>query len=63
MTEQAEKYKAVQDELLDVNEYKLQPIKGYPRLNWRGKRPFSSTQYYPAQLKEIHGEEVEGWFM
>ncbi|CAJ0820410.1 site-specific DNA-methyltransferase [Ralstonia holmesii] len=30
-------------------------------LNWRGKRPFASTQYYPAQLKEIHGEEVDGW--
>jgi len=30
-------------------------------LNWRGKRPFTSTQHYPAQLKEIHGEEVGGW--
>ena len=30
-------------------------------LNWRGKRPFTSTQYYPAQLKEVHGEEVDGW--
>ena len=35
--------------------------KGYPMLNWRGKRPFTSTQYYPAQLKEVHGEEVDGW--
>src|SRR5690606_5325419 len=34
---------------------------GYPMLNWRGKRPFTSTQYYPAQLKEVHGEEVDGW--
>lgn len=45
----------------NVNEYKFEPIKGFPMLNWRGKRPFNSTQYYPAQLKEIHGEEVAGW--
>ncbi len=45
----------------NVNEYKFEPIKGYPMLNWRGKRPFTSTQYYPAQLKEVHGEEVNGW--
>ena len=44
-----------------VGGHKLTPIKGYPILNWRGKRPFTSTQYYPAQLKEIHGEEVDGW--
>ena len=30
-------------------------------LNWKGKRPFQSTQYYPAQLKETYGEAVEGW--
>lgn len=44
-----------------VGEYKFEPIKGYPMLNWRGKRPFTSTQYYPAQLKEVYGKEVEGW--
>lgn len=44
-----------------VENYKFEPIKGYPMLNWRGKRPFTSTQYYPAQLKEVHGEEVDGW--
>lgn len=44
-----------------VEEYQFEPIKGYPMLNWRGKRPFTSTQYYPAQLKETHGPEVEGW--
>lgn len=44
-----------------VEKYEFEPIKGYPMLNWRGKRPFTSTQYYPAQLKEVHGEEVEGW--
>ncbi len=45
----------------NVEKYAFEPIKGYPMLNWRGKRPFSSTQYYPAQLKEVHGEEVDGW--
>lgn len=44
-----------------VEEYKFEPIKGYPMLNWRGKRPFTSTQFYPAQLKEAHGPEVDGW--
>jgi site-specific DNA-methyltransferase (adenine-specific)/adenine-specific DNA-methyltransferase len=44
-----------------VEGYKFEPIKGYPMLHWRGKRPFSSTHFYPAQLKEVHGEEVNGW--
>ena len=30
-------------------------------LSWKGKRPFRSTQFYPAQLKEVHGPEVDGW--
>lgn len=45
----------------DVEKYEFEQIKGYPMLNWRGKRVFSSTQYYPAQLKEVHGDEVNGW--
>lgn len=45
----------------NVEKYEFQPIKGYPMLNWRGKRPFTSTHYYPAQLKEVHGEDVDGW--
>lgn len=44
-----------------VEKYAFAPVKGYPMLSWRGKRPFTSTQYFPAQLKEVHGEEVEGW--
>jgi adenine-specific DNA-methyltransferase len=50
-------------EIKSIEEYKFEtePIKGYPELRWRGKRPFTSTQYYPAQLKENHGEEVNGW--
>src|SRR5690606_33400726 len=45
----------------NVEKYEFEPIKGYPMLNWRGKRPFTSTQYYPGQLKEVYGEEVDGW--
>jgi adenine-specific DNA-methyltransferase len=47
--------------ITNVEKYEFEPIKGYPMLNWRGKRPFTSTQYYPAQLKEVHGEELDGW--
>ncbi|MCV2864844.1 site-specific DNA-methyltransferase [Albidovulum sediminicola] len=47
--------------LESVEKFQFAPIKGYPMLNWRGKRPFTSTQFYPAQLKEVHGEEVSGW--
>ena len=49
------------DGTTNVEKYEFEPIKGYPMLNWLGKRPFTSTQYYPAQLKEVHGEEVDGW--
>ncbi len=38
-----------------------EPISGYPELRWAGKRPFRSTFYYPAQLKETHGPDVDGW--
>ena len=41
--------------------YQFDPIQGYPMLDWKGKRQFRSTQYYPAQLKEVYGEEVDGW--
>ena len=44
-----------------VEKYKFEPIKGYPMLHWHGKRPFTATQYYPAQKKEVYGEEVNGW--
>ena len=36
-------------------------IKGFPELRWTGKRPYKSTQYFPAQLKERYGEEKDGW--
>jgi len=46
---------------IDNYEFNVEPIKGYPELRWRGKRPFRSTQYYPAQLKETHGQPTDGW--
>ena len=37
-------------------------IKGYPELRWTGKRPYTSTQFFPAQLKERYGEaDDSGW--
>ena len=44
-----------------VSDYKFEPIRGQPMLYWAGKRPFTSTQYFPAQEKERHGEEVNDW--
>lgn len=44
-----------------VEGYQFEPIKGYPMLHWKGKRPFTSTQFYPAQQKESHGADVNGW--
>lgn len=52
----------VEQKIASVEEYKFEPIKGYPMLHWKGKRPFTTTQFYPAQLKETHGKEVDGWF-
>lgn len=43
-------------------ELNLEPIRGYPELKWAGKRPFRAAHYYPAQLKERHGEPGDdGW--
>lgn len=36
-------------------------IKGFPELRWTGKRPYRSTQYYPAQLRETYGQGQNGW--
>lgn len=45
-----------------VEDFKLgEPYKGPLELRWTGKRPFTSTQFYPAQLKETFGEETDGW--
>lgn len=48
-------------ENINVNQYQFEPIKGYPMLNWKGKRPYTSTQYYPAQLKETYGKSNSDW--
>lgn len=58
MTEQPELIKTIET---TVEKYEFEPIKGYPMLYWKGKRPFTSTQYYPAQLKETYGADVNGW--
>lgn len=51
----------VEQKIDSIEEYKFEPIKGYPMLHWKGKRPFTSTQFYPAQLKENYGQDVNGW--
>ena len=61
MAEQGKLDIQAEKKLDTVEEYQFEPIKGYPMLHWKGKRPFSSTQYYPAQLKESYGEEINGW--
>lgn len=45
----------------ELFEFNYEPIRGYPELRWTGKRPFTGTPYYPAQLKESYGEDVDGW--
>ena len=43
-------------------EFEQRPtIKGFPELRWTGKRPYRSTQYYPAQLRKKYGEEKDNW--
>ena len=43
-------------------EFEQRPtIKGFPELRWTGKRPYSSTQYYPAQLRETYGVPNNEW--
>jgi DNA modification methylase len=45
-----------------IFEFEPKPtIKGYPELHWTGKRPYRSTQYFPAQLREQYGEPKDGW--
>lgn len=50
------------DEQTMMFEFAQRPtIKGFPELRWTGKRPYRSTQYYPAQLRETYGQERDGW--
>lgn len=49
-------------EQLELFEFNKPVIKGYPELRWTGKRPYTSTQFYPTQLKETYGEpDANGW--
>jgi site-specific DNA-methyltransferase (adenine-specific)/adenine-specific DNA-methyltransferase len=49
------------DEQLTFEFTQRPTIKGFPELRWTGKRPYLSTQYYPAQIRERYGEEQENW--
>lgn len=49
------------DEQLTFEFNKRPTIKGFPELRWTGKRPYESTQYFPAQLRERYGEEQSNW--
>lgn len=51
----------MENEQLTFEFAKRPAIKGFPELRWRGKHPYDSTQYYPAQLRERYGEETNGW--
>ena len=45
-----------------IFEFEHRPtIKGFPELRWTGKRPYRSSQYYPAQLRESYGDAHDGW--
>ena len=51
------------NEQLDMFEFNNPVIKGFPELRWTGKRPYTATQFFPAQLKEKYGKSDEnGWF-
>ena len=47
------------NEQLELFNFDRPVIKGYPELRWTGKRPYKSTQFYPAQLKETYGKADE----
>lgn len=49
------------DEQKEQFDFAYEPIRGYPELRWTGKRPFTGTAYYPAQLKESYGDDTDGW--
>jgi len=63
MSEQTELQVTDETKMDSVESFKfeLKPIRGYPELQWRGKIPFTATNFYPAQLKENHGAEINGW--
>lgn len=42
--------------------FDLSVIRGQPELRWTGKRPFTSTQFFPAQRREAYGDSEGGWW-
>lgn len=54
--EKVEKKESVENQRFRVN-----PIEGFPELVWKGKKSYSDTRFFPAQLKERYGEEKDGW--
>ncbi|KXX67410.1 site-specific DNA-methyltransferase [Flammeovirga sp. SJP92] len=62
MANQQELFDKKEEKKIDnVEEYKFEPIKGQPMLQWAGKRPFTSTQFFPAQKKETYGDSKNNW--
>ncbi len=49
-------------EKVDNKRFRVNPIEGFPELAWKGKKTYSDTRFFPAQLKERYGEEKDGWF-
>lgn len=49
------------DEQMTFEFSPVKTIKEFPELHWTEKRPYRSTQYFPAQLKESYGEAKDGW--
>jgi len=41
--------------------FEFEPIKGFPYLHWKGKQPYTSTQFFPAKSNTCVGEERDGW--
>ena len=37
---------------------KVEQAKGRPLLQWAGKHPLESVQYFPAQEKEVYGDKT-----
>jgi len=45
----------------EQQEFVFEPIKGFPYLHWKGKQPYTGTQYFPAKSNACIGEEQDGW--
>ena len=46
---------------LEQQEFIFEPIKGFPYLHWKGKQPYTSTQFFPAKSNTCVGEEQDSW--